>query len=1504
MNTEQPYKMLSNPCRMLALGFLLTGSALAGVILAAVPLESGLSLGAALLLQAVLFLLLGLLLAIAAFPPRRWALPAQSKGWFFVVLGLGLLFWAAAISVAASLVQTAPGGWLILGQGTAKLLGTAVLIMAIVQWLRELRHRETELRTSEQRFRDVAEAAGEYIWEIDPHGVYTMLTPPAEALLGRSLQEMLGRSPFAFMPEEEAERVQELLSGWAQRRESWRGLEHRSLRPDGKLVWQRVSGLPIFDTQGELVGFRGTGLDITAEKEARLAQQEMTERLRLAAKAANLGIWELRLSDNYLEWDEGMFRIYGLDPRQFTHSVQDWSQALLPEYQGQAVQDLQQGIASRQAYRSEFSIRRGDGAIRHIRAMAQAIFDHHQEPQRVVGINEDVTEEVESRRQLEETTRELEGFFDVSLGLLCIVTSEGRFLKLNQAWENILGYRVSELQGRPILDYIHSEDLEETQGAMARLEAGQRVVDFVNRYRQKDGSYRWVKWQASARQGLIYASANDITESVQLQQELAREKNFLQLIIDSNPNLIFAKDWEGRMTLVNEAAAQAFGKSKQEVLGQTDYDLSATAKEIEAFLRDDREAMQSGQSKLIPEERLTDSQGRVRWFQTTKVSLVASEDPEKRQVLGVATDISELKLQKEKMELILQAAQNVSFVITGFDAELNDALIQDFSPGAENVFGYHKEEVLGRPVSILHTQEHRQKAAAIRQRLDAGQPWQGKTRLLRKNGEEFSALFTIYPFKVHDWQGSLGVSIDVTELESTQQQLIQAKEEAEAANRSKSDFLANMSHEIRTPMNAVIGLSDLLLQTELSQGQRDYVQKVSSSSRILLRIINDILDFSKIEAGKLELESHSFRLDELLDQMRTLFAAAAADKGLELLFRLAPETPQALIGDPLRLGQVFSNLLSNAIKFTEQGYVQVRIASLGQDSEQARLRFEVSDTGIGMDQEQISRLFQAFSQADTSTTRRYGGTGLGLVISSKLVERMGGSLQLESEPGQGSRFFFELDLQLDQKSQAEDECYELPGGRVLVADSHGPARQVVQEILAGCKFRVQEAESTDAVLESILAADRAGEPLHFILLDSKLPGSQDSLQIIQSLRQLCSQGELTWPEEPKAILSAYSREDLPRDNQDFDAFLQKPVTASALFEAMLGASKGSGWFAQEPGSAQVPSFAGYSLLLVEDNALNQDIALRMLERTGAQVTLAANGSEAVDKVAGSSFDLVLMDLQMPVMDGFQATRRIRDTQPELPIIALSAAVLEADRKRAREAGMDAHLGKPIDSSELYQALAWWLEPQGYRSTDKAEAQKAAPGLPETLPGFDLQLGLRRADQDQVFYLKMLHRFRQQLGQEFSGLEQKLEQGVEEAPALVHTLKGLAGTVGAQRLESIASSIDRAFKEQIQVSRGLREELMQAMQEARSSLDALPEQARQELEVDFEQGSSAMAELARILSRSELVEEELLNIVTSFVHSQLGPKEATELQGLVQSFELEQAAELLQELADRIGADGG
>jgi len=683
-----------------------------------------------------------------------------------------------------------------------------------------------------------------------------------------------------------------------------------------------------------------------------------------------------------------------------------------------------------------------------------------------------------------------------------------------------------------------------------------------------------------------------------------------------------------------------------------------------------------------------------------------------------------------------------------------------------------------------------------------------------------------------------------------------AKEAAEEATRAKSEFLANMSHEIRTPMNAIMGMAHLALKTDLTPKQYDYLKKVDISARSLLGIINDILDFSKIEAGKMDMESVDFQLEDTLDNISTLIGIKTQEKGLELLFKTDPSVPTALVGDPLRLGQILINLANNAVKFTESGEIVVTTELVKKDDAQVTLKFSVRDTGIGMTAAQAAKLFQPFMQADSSTTRKYGGTGLGLTISKRLAEMMGGEIWVESEPGRGSSFSFTANYGLGKEHARKifRPAQDLRGMKVLVVDDNATSREILKEMLESFSFEVSLAATGQEGITELETAS-ASRPFELVIMDWQMPGMDG----IEASRRIKSHAGLS--HIPAVILvTAYGREEIMQKAEaaGLEGFLLKPVSPSMLFDAIMQAfgrevdetSRGAHRKAQE---AQVlENIQGARVLLVEDNEINQQVAREILEAAGLNVTAVNNGQEAVAAVKADFFDAVLMDVQMPVMDGYTATREIRKWEGEnlghraksiahsvkaenelkaqsskrlendseelsafsfqlsaraerVPIIAMTAHAMAGDEDKSLQAGMNGHVTKPIDPDQLFAALQKWIkpsqkriqEPQPKRIVEDSRAVRTAPEeeeLPKDLPGFNLVDGLRRLQGNKKLYRKLLFSFAADYCEVSEEIRAALDAGdFKRTHSLVHNLKGLAGNLAATELQASAVNLEKLVK---------------------------------------------------------------------------------------------------------------
>jgi len=800
---------------------------------------------------------------------------------------------------------------------------------------------------------------------------------------------------------------------------------------------------------------------------------------------------------------------------------------------------------------------------------------------------------------------------------------------------------------------------------------------------------------------LIASSFRDISERQHAKEILDKERRQLQMILDSSPVGVVFSNKEGIFKFTNPKFMEMFDATEGDCapnLYVHPEDRNTIFEKLAATGRIDNYELQM--------------YGRNKELRDMLISYRPLEYEGEEGVLAWAIDITERKKAENEVRRInFMSDSALDLTRAGYwhiDYSEPDYFIS--SERAVAIFGEeqkpnHRYHLMKEWYSRIVEVDAEFAASAYAQyiaTIEGTAPRYDATYPYKRPCDGLIAWIHAIGNIVRDGQGRAvymyGVAQDVTEQKAAEEAVLNAKEIAEEATRAKSDFLANMSHEIRTPMNAIIGMSYLALQTDLDRRQRNYIEKVNRSAEALLGIINDILDFSKIEAGKLSIESVDFRLEDVFDNLANLVGIRAEEKGLELMFNLPSNLPTALVGDPLRLGQVLVNLGNNAVKFTERGEIVISADVLAQDNERVKLQFSIRDTGIGMSREQQAKLFRSFSQADSSTTRKFGGTGLGLAICKKLTRLMGGEIWGESAEGVGSTFYFTVEFNKQSSETLKQYVVksELNGLRVLVVDDNRSAREILTSMLRTMGFRVDQAESGELALKKIKQVDNE-DPYQLVLMDWQMSG-KDGIETARAIKQSGRIKEL-----PTVVMvTAYGREEARQlaEGADIKGFITKPIMPSTLLDTIMRAlgreqiHESDDFDQVHVENNDIASLKGARILLVEDNEINLEVAVELLRANGLIVEMARDGKQALALLEKSEFDGVLMDCQMPVMDGYEATKQIRKQEKykDLPVLAMTANVMAGDREKVIEVGMNDHIAKPIDVDEIFHIMAKWISP--------------------------------------------------------------------------------------------------------------------------------------------------------------------------------------------------------------------
>ena len=1344
----------------------------------------------------------------------------------------------------------------------------------------EHRAAKAQRAESEQRYRDVIQAAGEYVWEIDINGVYTYITKQAESVKGRPHDELMGRTPLAFMLPEDVQPTLQILSEARASGEPFT-LEHRNVTPEGTVRWECVSGVPMRNDDGQLVGFRGTGLDVTERKAAEQALAESRALLRRAESMSHVGGWEYNVEADTLSWTEEVYRIHEL-PFDATPSTEMGIDFYAEDAQPTIREAMTRATEDGVGYDLELPFITAKGNFRWVRAICEPHRDDAGRVTRLTGTFQDITKRKEAKETLAEERDLLDSIMAASAAAIAVVDTAGHVVFANDRAAAVLratGDRATgdAIQGEPYLlpgwtittpggdpvpaaekphrcvvdtaapmfdrEYaiesptgewsvisvnaapltdengsvvrvvLSLEDItrrRQAQDARERSEARMRSLansipgviydffttpeggyatnfisdrarsvlgldldrsdffeQFVARipeshrdslaasvaeaveeekpwrfempFTKPDGTTIWLQGlsQPERRDGQLVFNGVllDITERKtaeralrESQRALQAERQRLDMALEGGDLGTWDADLNTGDTQYNERWAEMLGYTLDEVEHDPNFYLNhlhpEDRPEVEAVIDD---LVHGRKTQIDLEVRMQHKDGSWRWILDRGRVTAWNDDGSAQRVVGTHMDITERKQAEQALRRnhsILEAQQEASpdgilivddnrqiasynrrfadlwnlpdeVVERGVDEEaLAWALKQVEDPEA---FVATVEDLYDRPRASSHDEV----------RLNDGRVFERHSRPVYDGEARFGRIWYFRDItnrvereqQLREYAANLEETKEALERNSrdlahTVFELEQAREQAEAATRAKSAFLANMSHEIRTPMNGVIGMSSLLLDTDLSDEQREYAETIRTSGDTLLELINDILDFSKIEAGRLELENRPFAVSDCVEDAVDLIAHKATEQGLELAFYIDPDVPGWIVGDVTRVRQVLINFLSNAVKFTDEGEVVTRVEAEplpDDDCADVELTFSVEDTGIGIPEAKQAKLFEPFAQADSSTTRRYGGTGLGLSISMQLADLMDGRLEVDSAPGEGSTFALVVPARVAEDAADDAAAHEcgpqmpLADWRALIVDDYDTNRAILRGYSKQWGLAVEEATSAAEALDRM---DEADEPFDMVFLDMCMP-DMDGVELAQAIRE-----RPAYESTPLLMLTSIGEQGTQDAAQQAgcDVCLSKPIKRDRLLRAIRDVTDLA---PSEPESTdQTPSDCTMAdrhplrILVAEDNPINQKVTRQQLRQFGYQADVVSNGYEVIDALQRQAYDTILMDVQMPEMDGLEATQRILEGAVDACpyIVAMTASAMEEDRRRCFEAGMDDYVAKPVDPDALADAL--------------------------------------------------------------------------------------------------------------------------------------------------------------------------------------------------------------------------
>jgi|GEM_PF-2828274 len=1330
------------------------------------------------------------------------------------------------------------------------------------------------------------------LMEYSPDGVYVMdldgnlheCNPCAADMLGYSMDEMLTLSVYDWEARVDKEEIPALLAVIGRIPVNFES-QHR--RKDGSLYDASITAVRVeIDGKNYLYS---TVRDISEQKT--LQHQLLDSNKKLSNLAENVPgviysfLYRPDGSSCFPYASDNIFDIYGLRSWEVKEDATKVFAAIHPD-------DLE-NISKSVAYSAEhLTMWEQEYRVNHP-TKGEIWVKGSSKPERQAdggtlwyGYIVEITQSKNAQIEIENAKQYFETLLESASDGIHILDSNGHLIACSQSFAEQIGYEKNKLKGMSFAQWdsgVVSDEPEVIAHAMSGL-----PKTFETVFERKDGTVLDVEINAKRveldGEEYVYASSRDITEAKQLKNEIIRERNFISTIVDNANAVIAVIQPDGTMSKLNYFGQQFTGYSEKEISCEPYFWLRFLPTELHSNVKQVIENASNGGLFKTAQNAWISKTGEEHIFDWSN-AVVKKQDGSVDYIFTIGIDITENELQKQEAQTIFNTT-NDGLIILDSEGRLIHSNVAYL-----NMLNLTADELIGQRFLENVAESDRTHVETIFVEVYNTEHVKNVEFTSLVNGSDcgvkLGASVTLMPDKSH-----LLVSMkDISEEIELREALIQAKVNAENAARSKSEFLANMSHEIRTPLNGIIGLNNLILETHLTERQKDYLQKSLQSSKALLGVINDVLDYSKIEAGKMELSTHELSIEHMLRSVTDLFEYAVLEKNLELHLSIDSKLPRKVIGDGLRLTQILNNLVGNAVKFTESGDVTIYAKLISENDNQIELCFSVEDTGIGMDEEECRKLFQAFSQTDTSNTRKYGGTGLGLVITKQLVELMGGVIQVDSQKGKGSHFWFTVMLEkmdsTELKPRNLDDYYR---GSFLVVDDNEIERQMIGDILKSWKIRPILCSNGFEALEYARK-----HPVDYLLVDWQMP-EIDGLDVIQQMH-LEHQGGF-----PKVIMiSAMLKEDLTkkaieRDIQP-DQILHKPVSPSTLMEALFNDIQPN--LVSDALGEDKLKFKG-NILVAEDNEINQIVIRDLLNSMGLEVTVVENGELATQRVQSENFDLVLMDLQMPVMDGFKATKIIRQINSSIPVVALSAAVMEQDRLQTQSAGMNAHIAKPIDLQELQTVLADYLP---------YETQKVVQNQHSDFSVYGIDLDrLQKIYPDDQSVKRILKMFEKNL-EEFEQKVRLVNDDFSLLKSLVHSLKGVSGNVSATEIHLLSKQIDLALKElkvsQVQGGnlqiKTLMDRLMIEIKQCKLALGRLEFE-----EKVLDNARTSSSELKAVIDAvyvklvaNEFIEDEIREPLYQGIEPIASEVEVASLREAIELFDFSKAVETLDDIKKRL-----